>query len=261
MNPLFRRPPTPAQPPALQRDSVRLRLDDVDIDVLRVRDPRARRIKLSVDERGARLTLPLRASLVAGERFLEQHRGWLALQLQHFHPQRLPAALVPGQDGQLPLRDALLPVRWQEARYAKLELDAHGACVHWPARAAASTLPRLLRGFYEAQTRADVGQWLPRYLPGLPRAPSRLRLKVMSSQWGSLAPDGSLALDLALVLGRPAAFEYVLVHELCHLLQANHSPAFWQEVECRFPAWREQRDYFQREGRQLKAMLRQLLAG
>ncbi|PAL01775.1 hypothetical protein B8W90_13625, partial [Staphylococcus hominis] len=74
------------------------------------------------------------------------------------------------------------------------------------------------REFYEAQTRADVGQWLPRYLPSLPRAPARLRLKVMSSQWGSLAPDGSMALDLALMLGRPSAFEYVLVHELCHLI-------------------------------------------
>src|SRR5690606_3592898 len=122
-------------------------------------------------------------------------------------------------------------------------------------------LQRLLREFYEAQTRADVGQWLPRYLPGLPRAPTRIRLKVMSSQWGSLAPDGSMALDLALVLGHPAAFEYVLVHELCHLLQANHSPAFWHEVEQRFPAWREQRDYFHLEGRRLKAMLRQLLQG
>ena len=98
-----------------------------------------------------------------------------------------------------------------------------------------------------------------RHTSGLPRAPSRLRLKVMSSQWGSLAPDGSMALDLALVLGRPDAFEYVLVHELCHLIQANHSPAFWHEVEQRFPAWREQRDYFQLEGRRLKAMLRQLL--
>ena len=82
----------------------------------------------------------------------------------------------------------------------------------------------------------------------------------MSSQWGSLAPDGTLTLDLALVLGRPSAFEYVLVHELCHLLQANHSPAFWHEVEARFPAWRDERAWFHAEGRRLKARLRGLLA-
>ncbi|WP_367344669.1 SprT family zinc-dependent metalloprotease [Stenotrophomonas bentonitica] len=256
----LRRLISPAAAPTLQRDTVRLRLeDDAEIDVLRVRDPRARRIKLSVDERGVRLTLPPRASLVMGERFLQQHRDWLSAQLRNYQSTNLPPPLVIGEPGLLPLRGELLPLRWETGRYAHLELDADGACMHLPARGTEATVRRTLREFYEAQTRADVGQWLPRYLPALPRAPARLRLKVMSSQWGSLAPDGSMALDLALVLGRPSAFEYVLVHELCHLIQPNHSPAFWAEVEQRFPAWREERDYFQLEGRRLKAMLRQLL--
>ena len=82
----------------------------------------------------------------------------------------------------------------------------------------------------------------------------------MSSQWGSLAPNGVVGLDLALVLARPSAFEYVLVHELCHLVHADHSRAFWREVESRFPAWREERDYFHAEGRRIKATLRTLLS-
>ena len=62
-------------PRRVERDTVELELEDGRrIAVQRVRDPRARRLKLSVDERGARLTLPMRASLVAGERFLHEHR-------------------------------------------------------------------------------------------------------------------------------------------------------------------------------------------
>ena len=53
----------------------------------------------------------------------------------------------------------------------------------------------------------------------------------------------------------------MLVHELCHLVRADHSRAFWREVEARFPAWRDERDYFHAEGRQLKATLRSLLSG
>ncbi len=261
MTTLFRRLAAVAAP-VIQRDTVRLRLDDAEIDVLRVRDPRARRLKLSVDERGARLTLPLRASLASGERFLQANRQWLQQQLARFDGESLLAPpLALREPGVLPLRGALLPVRWQEGRFTRIEVDAGGACIQLPARAGDASLRRVLREFYEARMRADVGHWLPAYLPGLPRAPARVRLKVMSSQWGSLAPDGSLALDLALALARPAAFEYVLVHELCHLLQANHSPAFWAEVEARFPHWRHERDYLREEGHRLKATLRQLLRG
>ncbi|KAF1684689.1 hypothetical protein B1992_14690 [Pseudoxanthomonas broegbernensis] len=255
--------PLARTPRQVQRDAVDVDLDDGRrITVQRVRDPRARRLRLSVDERGARLTLPLRASLASGERFLHEHLQWLAAQLDRHPPgDALAAPLLPGRTGTLPLRGETVPLHWRQARYLRIERDDAGVCVQWPARASDAALRRALRAFYEAQARADVGRWLPAYLPGLPRAPRQLRLKVMSSQWGSLAPDDSLALDLALVLARPSAFEYVLVHELCHLLQANHSPAFWREVEARFPAWREERDYFHRQGRSLKAMLRTLLAG
>ncbi|WP_022974395.1 SprT family zinc-dependent metalloprotease [Xanthomonas maliensis] len=243
----------------VERDCVRLQLEDRQVEVLRVRDPRARRIKLSVDERGARLTLPMRASLAAGERFLHAHLPWLSTQLARYQQVDALPALERGAPGLLPLRGALLPLHWHQARYARVEVDADGAHLHVPARVSDAGLRRTLKEFYEAQARADVGRWLPTYLPGLPRAPTRLRFKVMSSQWGSLAPDGTVALDLALVLGRASAFEYVLVHELCHLLQANHSPAFWAEVERRCPHWRDERTYFHEHGRQLKAQLRRLL--
>ncbi|MDH5822047.1 DUF45 domain-containing protein [Luteimonas sp. RD2P54] len=248
-------------PRALLRDRTSVRLDDGrEIEVERVRDPRARRLRLTVGERGARLTLPPRASLVAGQRFLHQHRDWLVLQLAAQDPDGI-VALVPGESAALPLRGLLLPLRWEQGRYASLREDAGGITFALPPRAAPAALRRCLRDFYEAQARADIGRWLPRYLPALPRAPARIRLRPMSSQWGSLAANGVLSLDLSLVLGEPAAFEYVLVHELCHLIHADHSPSFWAEVEARCPEWRRQRAYFHAEGRRLKARLHALLSG
>ena len=259
---LFRR--LIARPPqGVQRDTLELELDDGRrLTVQRVRDPRARRLKLSVDERGARLTLPPRASLVSGDRFLHEHREWLAAQLQRHSPAGEEAvALRPGAAASLPLRGGSVPLHWCEGRYLHIARDQAGVQVQYPQRASDAALRRALRAFYEAEARADIGRWLPAYLPGLPRPPRQLRLKVMSSQWGSLAPDATLALDLSLVLARPSAFEYVLVHELCHLLHADHSRRFWREVEARFPAWREERSYFSADGRALKSRLRMLLAG
>lgn len=246
-------------PRVLERDVLQLPLADGRVvDIQRVRNPRAKRLRLSVDERGARLTLPLRASAVSGDRFLAEHRDWLASQLDRFALAGIDG-LQRGLTAALPLRGMELPLSWQAGRYARLVRDGGGLVFSAPARAGDAALRRALRDFYEGEARADLGRWLPRYLPSLPRPPRRVQFKVMSSQWGSLAPDGSVALDLALVLARPSAFEYVLVHELCHLVRADHSRAFWREVEDRFPGWRGERDYFHAEGRRLKATLRALL--
>jgi predicted metal-dependent hydrolase len=233
--------------------------DGRDIDVQRVRNPRARRIKLSVDERGARLTLPMRASLVAGERFLVEHRDWLATQLVQYAAVAAPP-LQRDVTAALPLRGTHLALHWIDGRFARVERDGGQRIVFAaPPHASHASLQRALRDFYEGQARADVGRWLPRYLAGLPRPPQRLAFKRMTSQWGSLSPDGNVVLDLSLVLARPASFEYVLVHELCHLIHGNHSRDFWREVEARWPAWRDERVYFRTEGRRLKATLRSLL--
>ena len=241
----------------IARDSFVVTLGNGEVvDVLRVRDPRARRIKLSVDERGPRLTMPLRASDGAGERFVVEHGDWLAAQIADARSGI--GCLRPHLDTTLPLRGTALPVTWQPGRYLRLELGTDALVIAAPQAPGDAAVRRAVRDFYEAQGRADVGRWLPHYLPGLPRAPSRVRFRMMSSQWGSLAPDGALSLDLALVLAPPPVFEYVLVHELCHLIHADHSRRFWREVEARCPHWREQRGYFRSDGRRLKATLHAL---
>ncbi|MGO4780510.1 hypothetical protein AB4084_34045, partial [Lysobacter sp. 2RAB21] len=63
-----------AAPRTISRETIAITLaNGQTVEVLRVRDPRARRIKLSVDERGPRLTLPRRASDIAGQRFVIPH--------------------------------------------------------------------------------------------------------------------------------------------------------------------------------------------
>jgi predicted metal-dependent hydrolase len=259
MNPLRLLAGKPRVPARAARETLSFTLENGEtVAVLRVRDPRAQRIKLSVSERGARLTLPLRASEVAGERFVLEHGDWLMAQLAH-NGSDAPA-LQPHATTSIPLRGGELPVLWNEGRALRLAMAGDALHATVPANVRVASLRRALRDFYEAEARSDVGRWLPHLLPTLPRPPSRIALKVMSSQWGSLAPNGVVALDLALVLARPSAFEYVLVHELCHLIRADHSRAFWREVELRFPTWRDERDYFHAEGRKLKAAMRALLA-
>src|SRR5690606_25991665 len=133
---------------------------------------------------------------------------------------RAIAPLPPARPARRPLRGAARPLRGAPGRYTRLSQAGDARLMQRPASAGPAAVARALRDFYEAEARADIARWMPRYLPGLPAAPSRIRLRQMSSQWGSLAPGGAMSLDLSLVIARPDAFEYVLVHELCHLIHA-----------------------------------------
>jgi predicted metal-dependent hydrolase len=244
----------------IQRERISLALaDGRAVDIERVRDPRARRLRLLVGERGVRLTVPRGASLAEAQAFLGQHRDWLDRQLQKRRDDTPRVALQRDICAELPLRGESLPLRWQCGRYAHLDLAPGELRMTLPAAAPERVARRLLRDFYLQQARADLARWLPTYLPELPRAPSVLRLRPLRSLWGSLSASNALSLDLSLVLGPPRAFEYVLVHELCHLLQRNHSPAFWLEVEHRFPDWRVQRAWLRGAGMALKGRLDALL--
>lgn len=250
----------PPAPPKRRCDVLELELGGRTVALSRVRDGRTRRMRLSVDERGARLSLPLRASDAQAEGFVREHADWVLGQLDALGTHDAGLQLRDGQARQLPLHGQDWPVQWLTARHTHVSFDGAGLQFHRSARAGPAALSRALADFYQARLRADIGPQLAHWLPGLPRAPRRVVCKQMSSQWGSLAPDGTVCLDLSLVLAPPAALQYVLVHELCHLLQANHSPAFWAEVSARLPQWPLQRQWLAVHGRPLKYRLRQLLS-
>ena len=224
-----------------------------------VRDARARTLRLIVNERGIRLTVPRSASVRSAETFLFEHRDWLQSQLAKRPTVEIRPFTREG-DTQLQLRDEKIPLEWREGRYTRAERGEHAVVITQTAKAGEKQVRSALKDFYLQQARADLGTWLPKYLPSLPRAPIAFRLRPLSSLWGSLSPSDAMSLDLALVLGRPSAFEYVLVHELCHLIHRNHSRRFWREVEARCPDWRDDRDYLHGDGLAIKAELRRSIS-
>ena len=64
------------------------------------------------------------------------------------------------------------------------------------------------------------------------------RLVEMQTQWGSCSPDGDLLLNPHLIKAPTRAIDYVLLHELCHLVEHNHSAKFYSLLDCYLPEWR-----------------------
>lgn len=66
-----------------------------------------------------------------------------------------------------------------------------------------------------------------------------IRIKTFKSRWGSCTPYGDLEFNWLIVLAPNRIVDYVVVHELCHLLHHDHSPQFWKEVERVMPDYQE----------------------
>ena len=67
------------------------------------------------------------------------------------------------------------------------------------------------------------------------------RVRRMRSRWGSMSPKGGMSLRLDLVRAPVECIDYVIVHELCHLVHPHHGPEFWALVEGQVPDWKDRR--------------------
>lgn len=81
----------------------------------------------------------------------------------------------------------------------------------------------------------------------------RITVRCQKSKWGSCSGKGNLNFNCLLLLAPPEVLDYVVVHELCHRLEMNHSPRFWANVERVLPDYRVRRDWLKRHGAELMA--------
>lgn len=76
----------------------------------------------------------------------------------------------------------------------------------------------------------------------------RITIRMQKSRWGSCSSKGNLNFNCLLMRTPDEIIDYVVVHELCHLKEMNHSPRFWAEVEKIFPDYKERRKWLKDHG-------------
>ncbi|MBV1775255.1 M48 family metallopeptidase [Burkholderiaceae bacterium DAT-1] len=78
--------------------------------------------------------------------------------------------------------------------------------------------------------------------------PKSLALTGARGRWGSCSASGAIRLNWRLMQAPKEVIDYVVVHELCHLAELNHSPRFWALVESACPAWKQHRQWLKTQG-------------
>ena len=76
----------------------------------------------------------------------------------------------------------------------------------------------------------------------------RVRMRNNVSNWGSCSHDGNISISTRLLFAPPLTIDYVLIHELAHLVEHNHSDSFWKQVERAMPDYRQHEKWLDKNG-------------
>lgn len=222
---------------------------DANLVTYAVRRSRRRRgsFSLAIDERGLRIAVPWNASAHWIEEVLRRHQAWIVKKLAEWQSRRAPPPCWC--DGGIfmllgaPLRLAFAPGSAVPAH------DNGRLLINVPADSGATVIAQAVTRWLRGQASACFRERIALYAPRLRVAARDMRLSEARTRWGSCHPSGKLLLNWRLVQMPLRLVDYVVVHELAHLREMNHSPRFWRIVAEVIPDYAARRKAIHNEGR------------
>jgi hypothetical protein len=215
-----------------------------DIEITYRRSARTRRFSLRLSALDGRVTLsmPARAPLAEAQAFARAHQDWLrgALARQPGRQVVAPGVVLPVEGRGMIVTSA--PGRGVQRQGDSLHVGGNPA-----------TLAPRLQAWLKTQARDRLAEASDRHAARLGRRVAEITLRDPRSRWGSCTAAGRLMFSWRLILAPPSVLDYVAAHEVAHLVEMNHAPAFWAVVERLFPAWQAERDWLRAEGNRLHA--------
>jgi predicted metal-dependent hydrolase len=220
-----------------------IRLGGRDIEY-RFSHRRRRTLGISVDANGLSVAAPLRAPLHDIESFMRDKERWILAKLEEWASVPRPAVLHVASGESMPLFGAEVMIEVREGgRAVRQQADRLLVFAPGPLR-----LVEILLGWLKTKALESLAPRVEHFagLLGLP-APS-IALSSARGQWGVCTEGGPIRLSWRLVHLAPALADYVVAHEVAHLVEMNHSKRFWNLVAKLYPAWRETRERLELEG-------------
>ncbi|MFD0676034.1 MULTISPECIES: M48 family metallopeptidase [unclassified Paenibacillus] len=109
-------------------------------------------------------------------------------------------------------------------------------------------LQRNLKKFYFSSCKRIVGERIQTFQLQLRVKPKSIEIVESKTKWGSCSSDKKITFNYRLAMAPIEVIDYVIVHELCHLLHMNHDRSFWRRVGSIMPDYKEEQDFLARYG-------------
>ena len=218
------------------------------------RSKRAKRLRIVVRRGRVEVVAPQRMWRARIEAFVRAQRRWIDEKTRSQGkpaPRMLPERFVDGErvlyrDRWLRLAVGEAPVKRPKLRFAdRFDVQVPAGMAPGDQERA---VERLVLNWLKQRAREEAEELVERYGPRLGRRPARLRIGRQKTLWGSCSAKGTISLNVNLMAGPQPVFEYVVVHEFCHLVHRNHSARFWALVGSLLPGYEEHRRWLRERG-------------
>ncbi|SDY34860.1 M48 family metallopeptidase [Nitrosomonas sp. Nm58] len=200
-------------------------------------------VGLRINREGLTVSVPLQATLSSIERVLHNKAGWVIGNLDAWKEKRIiQPEWCPNSTFWL-LGD---PYRLALTGLDKLQMVSQDNKVDQvqeiPSSLAVLTscqIEKFVMAWYRKQAMAHMSERVALYADKLGVPLPRLRLSSARTRWGSCSSHGTVCLNWRLIQLAIPLVDYVVAHELSHLIEMNHSSAFWKVVESIYPDYRQ----------------------
>ncbi|HEY3414671.1 MAG TPA: SprT family zinc-dependent metalloprotease [Armatimonadota bacterium] len=229
-------------------DTARQRLPEYTVR----RSARARKVRLRVDMDGSvTVVVPHRARITGYDEFVQRHADWVTKQQERFAKLRSQARPVCA-DGKsaIPYRGKAVPLAIQPSADGRISLryDGDAFILHQPESATEEHRRSIFRTWFRQVARAVFEERVLTLNATTRYSWQRIRIGEQKTKWGSCSSRGTLSFNWRLLMAPPAVLDYVVIHELAHLKEPNHSPAFWTLVEDQCPDHKAYRKWLNKNG-------------
>lgn len=220
--------------------SAALSLPDRTLQITVRHNPRARRmiLRIAPDTGAVVVTVPPGASVEDGVAFARSKRDWLQSRLGAL-PTRVPFAAGV----EVPLQGVPHRIRNDAGRRTVSVIDTE---IVVPG--AAARVPEQVHIWLRQRAREEIGPRVEDAAARVGRRAGRITIRDQRTRWGSCSASGNLSFNWRLIMAPPAVLDYVVAHEVAHLVERGHDPAFWRIVETLTLEVREARRWLARHG-------------
>ncbi|MCF8244324.1 MAG: M48 family metallopeptidase [Saprospiraceae bacterium] len=210
-----------------------------------------RGVRFSLGKNGAILRMPILLPASAKQKELERFRAWVTQKIEEKGPEESHALGKTYQDGdqlQVGTRNYALKIDWTTNKTHSARL--HGKTIHLRLTQTDNEANRtkVVRQLLSRVVAQDFQTEMERRVQELnhlffKKTIKNVSLKYNTSNWGSCSNVGNINLSTCLLFAPDDVVDYVIIHELAHLLEMNHSTRFWKHVENAMPDYKEKKKW------------------